>query len=798
MTPIDHSDPAGAAPRLRVLVIEDQPDDAELVVRELRRAGYTLDWQRVDTPEAFEAALDPALDIILSDFALPRFNGMEALRRLQARGLDIPFILISGTIGEDLAVETMRLGATDYLIKDRLSRLASAVQAAIEGRRLRRQAAEAEQALRRNAARFQALIENGAEAIWLVDQRAGITYVSPATRRVLGYAPEEVLGRDSLSLVHPDDLPAVRVVFENLVVGQLPRALMQARLRTQRGDWGWTEVSFDNQLRDPLVNALVVHLRDVTERVQRERELEAIARLNRAMREAPNRAAVLPLILEQVAALLHPEGASINLYNGATGETLIGAALGDWAPLHGTTVAQTGSLALEVMTTGRPFVSSDVRRDARRDPHYLPQTLTPHTTALAGVPLRAREVIIGSLWVGRRVPLEPEEVQLLGALADISAGAIQRMTLHEQTEVQLQRLSTLRTIDLAISASLDLNVTLNVLISQAIQQLSVDAAAILLFDPHTQQLTYAAGHGLRTTTLDRLRLRLGEGLAGQIAAERQMRVVADLAALPPATLKADLAYDEGFVVYIGAPLIAKGRLQGVFEVLHRAPLRPAADWLEFVETLAGQAAIAIDNATVYADLQRSHNDLRLAYDSTLEGWSRALDLRDRETEGHTRRVADLSLQLGRVMGLRSEDLLQLRRGALLHDIGKLGVPDYILHKPGPLTDEEWRIMRRHPVHAYEMLAPIAYLQRALDVPHYHHEKWDGTGYPDGLSGLAIPLAARIFAVADVYDALRSDRPYRPGWSEAQARAYIAEQAGRHFDPAVVAAFQQVEGAALFK
>ena len=796
VTPVDHPDAAGAAPaqHLRVLVVEDQPNDAELVVRELRRAGFVLDWQRVETPEAFDAALHSGLDIILSDYALPRFNGVEALQRLRAHGFDIPFILISGTIGEDLAVEAMRQGASDYLIKDRLFRLGPAVRAALEGRHLRRLAADAEQAMRQNAARFQALIENGTEAIWLMEGQGRVTYASPATRRVLGYAPEDMLGRDGFSLMHPEDVPAARVVFENLVVGHLPQALIQVRLQTQRGEWGWTEVGFDNQLTDPLVSALVVHLRDVTERVQRERELEAIARLNQALREATDRTTMLPLILEQVAALLQPDGATLDLYDPVTSTVVVEAALGEWAPLRGERLASAGTLAAEVMATGQPYVNLDVRRE----PRYFKKALTPNTGAVAAVPLRAREAVIGALWIGRRTPLEPEEVQLLGALADISASAIQRMTLHEQTEVQLQRLATLRTIDLAISASLDLNVTLNVLISQSIQQLNVDAAAILLFDPHTQQLTYAAGHGLRTTTMDRLRLRLGEGLAGQIAAERQLRVVTDLSALPPATLKADLVQGEGFVVYVGVPLIAKGQLKGVFKILHRTPLRIAADWLEFVETLAGQAAIAIDNATVYADLQRSHTDLRLAYDSTLEGWSRALDLRDRETEGHTQRVTELSLRLGRVMGMRPEDLVQLRRGALLHDIGKMGVPDYILHKPGPLTDEEWVVMHKHPGYAYDMLAPIAYLQRALDVPRYHHEKWDGTGYPDGLSGLAIPQAARIFAVADVYDALRSDRPYRQGWSEAKARDYIMDQAGRHFDPEVVAAFQQVADTALFE
>jgi putative nucleotidyltransferase with HDIG domain len=204
--------------------------------------------------------------------------------------------------------------------------------------------------------------------------------------------------------------------------------------------------------------------------------------------------------------------------------------------------------------------------------------------------------------------------------------------------------------------------------------------------------------------------------------------------------------------------------------------------------LAQQAAIAIDSAQSFSGLQRSTLDLALAYDSTLEGWARALELRDQETEGHSQRVTGMTVQLARALGMREEEIVHVRRGALLHDIGKMGIPDTILLKPGKLTDEEWKTMRQHPQFAYEMLAPIAYLKPGLDIPYCHHEKWDGTGYPRGLKGEQIPLAARLFAVADVWDALTSDRPYRKAWTPEQAREYIREQAGKHFDPKVVEVF----------
>jgi putative nucleotidyltransferase with HDIG domain len=271
-----------------------------------------------------------------------------------------------------------------------------------------------------------------------------------------------------------------------------------------------------------------------------------------------------------------------------------------------------------------------------------------------------------------------------------------------------------------------------------------------------------------------------------VANERRSISVADLR--QERIVYGPLVHEQGFVAYTAVPLIARGQVKGVLEVFHRGPLAQNEDWRSFLETLAGQAAIAVDNATLFDDLQQSHTELTCAYDSTIEGWAHALDLRDRETEGHSQRVTELSLRLARRLGVTGSDLLQIRRGALLHDIGKLGVPDAILLKPGPLSDEEWVLMRRHPAFAYEMLGSINYLRPAMDIPYCHHEKWDGSGYPQGLKGDHIPLAARIFAIADIWDALRSDRPYRPAWPETKVRAHITSLAGTHLEPRVVEAF----------
>jgi putative nucleotidyltransferase with HDIG domain len=285
---------------------------------------------------------------------------------------------------------------------------------------------------------------------------------------------------------------------------------------------------------------------------------------------------------------------------------------------------------------------------------------------------------------------------------------------------------------------------------------------------------------------------LGDGLAGRAAQERRIISIPNLSEQKDIFKASPLIYGEGFISYYGVPLIAKGQVKGVLEIFHRDPLSPEPEWREFLEAIAGQAAIAIDNASLFNDLEQSNLELKLAYNNTLEGWSRALDMRDNETEGHTQRVTGISLRLAQAMGLSKDELVYVRWGALLHDIGKMGIPDHILLKAGPLTDEEWGIMRKHPLYAYELLLPITHLRAALNIPYCHHEKWDGTGYPRGLKGEEIPLAARIFAVVDVWDALRSNRPYRQAWSEERTYDYIREETGKHFDPRVVEAFLRME------
>ena len=368
----------------------------------------------------------------------------------------------------------------------------------------------------------------------------------------------------------------------------------------------------------------------------------------------------------------------------------------------------------------------------------------------------------------------------------------QELSIKKTTEVklsqQLENLSALRAVGSAINTSMDLPLTLNILLDQISSKLNVDACRILLLNPYSRTLDHMADRGFRTPYLRGVDYPIGGTSYAWNAIRTRKLVTEDLTNHLVNPIESVVLDAEAFVKYIGAPLISKGSVKGVLEIYSRTSEPKDQVWMDFLEAMTGQAAIALDNATLFQDLQRANLDLTLAYDATIEGWARALELRDGATEGHSQRVMTMTLDLANRMGMLDEELIHVRRGALLHDIGKMGIPDHILLKPGPLTPEEWEIMRKHPVYAYEMLRSINYLNQALDIPHFHHEKFDGTGYPTGLKGDRIPLSARVFCVVDVWDALTSDRPYRKAWSEDKVIAYIKENTGSHFDPAIAAEF----------
>ncbi len=389
-------------------------------------------------------------------------------------------------------------------------------------------------------------------------------------------------------------------------------------------------------------------------------------------------------------------------------------------------------------------------------------------------------------WFELRLDPVPEGVFVLSL--DITS----RKDAERAVRQQLEQLRSLRAIDVAILGSTNFRLVLETVLAESVKRLHVDAAAVFLLDAGRTALDAVLSLGFRTDEVDTLRVRVGDGAVGRAALGLRTELIPDVADaaaarddVPPGLLA------DGTRGFCAVPLVAKSHLIGVLAVAHRAPLDVDDDWVGFLDAVAGQAAMAIEAGKSYESLQKAHLELALAYETTIEGWSNALELRDQQTAHHTARVTELTVELARAAGLGDAEIVHIRRGALLHDIGKMAVPDEILLKRGKLTAEETAVMQRHPTYAHDLLWPIAYLRPALDIPYRHHERWDGNGYPRGLKGEAIPLAARLFAVVDVWDALRSARPYREGWNDERAREHLLALAGSHLDPAAVGLFTKL-------
>ena len=456
-------------------------------------------------------------------------------------------------------------------------------------------------------------------AIFLLDPSgppSTFVELNDAAPKMLGYTRAEMLKLTPMMLepyTTQTQLQARNSEFDSQEVVNFETVLLHKDGHPVQVEFTAQMIQYENQ------PAIMNIARDISERKQHEIELQAIARLSAALRSAPSRVEILPVIVEQLVVLLNCETVAIEIIDPLTGEDVIEAAHGIWTTMTGTRQKSGTGINAIIRQTRKPYFANDLKNDPNL---VYPEWARNDIRGCIGAPLIALDQLIGFIWMGRRSEIAEAEVRLVTAVADIAANALHRATMYEQSQK--------------------------------------DAA-----------------------------------------------------------------------------------------------------------------------------------ELVLAYDSTLEGWAHALELRDQETEGHTRRVMQMTVELSKAMGVGEKEFENVRRGALLHDIGKMGVPDSVLLKPGTLNEREWEIMRRHPEYAKKFLEPIDYLRPVLDIPYCHHEKWDGTGYPRGLKGAEIPFVARIFAIVDVWDALTSDRPYRTAWTNEKTRQYILDQSGIHFDPQVVQVFMQL-------
>jgi PAS domain S-box-containing protein/putative nucleotidyltransferase with HDIG domain len=657
--------------------------------------------------------------------------------------------------------------------------------------------------------KFLAISENALDAIIMIDEEWRVTYCNPAAERIFGYSALEMTGKRIDDLFMPEEYreqfrkgfkvfrktgtgPAVGKVVEltakNKSGTRIPIELTVAPVKKQGKYWA------------------VAIIRDISRRKKAEEKIHhQIKLLSTLYKTAENLAKDISPI-EQAKHVVRTVVEDFGLTLAWLGKAekdgsvrLLAHYPEDISYPKEITVRWDESPEGQGPTgrairTGLPQITQNILEDPFFKPWKDVALKQGGIASAASFPLIARGHTFGTLNLySNQIGFFTEErINEIQTLANLSAAALENARLYEESLSRIQRITALRNIDMAITGSLDLRVVTKVALDEIIKQLNVDAAAILLLDPYTQTLEYLDARGFHFDEIKKARIPVGSGISGQAVQERKTIHIADLSRIDNQVfMQNDLVKKEGFVSYYATPLIAKGKILGVLEIFHRTAHQENSEWMDFLETLAGQVAIAIENAGLVDDILREHTELINAYNQTIEGWATALALKEEETADHSQRVTELTVRIARAMGMKEEELYYVRLGALLHDIGKIGVPDSILLKPGKLTDDEWKIMKKHPEYAFQMLSPIAYLSKAIDIPYCHHEKWDGTGYPRGLKGKQIPLSARIFAVVDVWDALTSDRPYRKAWPKDKAIEYIRSQSGSHFDPEVVDVFMKI-------
>ena len=617
---------------------------------------------------------------------------------------------------------------------------------------------QAETDLRKSEARFRSLVTATAQVIWTTDPLGKVVEDIPSWRRFTGQSYEEVLGYKWVEALHPDDRQKTLETWESSVE---KREIFMYEYRVRRYDGQYFYFSVRGiPFMDKEGNILewIGSGTDITERKFAEEALRRSEEQYRLLAEN-SLDVIWAMNMDFLFTYVNP---AIERHTGHTPREFQGTYLYEHCSEEDFTKALQAAMKLmtEANTTNRIRLEMDF---FRKDKSVIPV-----------------EVLAKIIFDENNNPLGMQ-----GVTRDIS----ERRLAKQQQDTLLKQKTSLRQIDQLIISLSPMDKGLQQVLQEALNNLDVDAVNILVLDEQKTFLINKAHLGYSTSFNGEMKIPLQNSIAGRSALLNKTISMKDVLTKDSPFLRSDMVKKESLRGYACSPMIAKGNILGVLEVFSKKTQELQSEQLEFLEILAEQAALVIDNATTFRDLQISNKKLIEAYDANIQGWSRALDYRDRETEGHSQRVTEITLALARKAGISDEaELRYIRWGALLHDIGKMGVPDRILLKNGPLTDEEWEIMKRHPIIARDLLRQIEYLKPSIDIPYCHHEHWDGKGYPQGLSGEDIPLAARIFSIADVWDALRSDRPYRKKWEKEKIINHMLSISGTYLDSEITRVF----------
>jgi PAS domain S-box-containing protein len=664
--------------------------------------------------------------------------------------------------------------------------------------------AQLHQLLRVSEQEYRTLVENATELIWTTDIEGRFTFVNRQAEVVSGQKLEDVIGKSFAPLIAPpEDLPLIQRVFLKTLAG----APQSYEVGVYRRDGSVFHLSVNTAplYRDGEVAGTISFGRDVTAQheaeaalTQRMAELSSLFEMSSALRGVEGLERMLPVIVDKAVEACRADCGSVLLLD-ESGEMLVYRyGTGARQILMGARRRLGQGISGRVAQSGAPHLSPDFQHDPLLIFEPATPTRLPEIASDVCVPLHVGEQVVGVMHVSAYTPrtFTEAEVRLLTAIANMAASAIHRAGLFEQLEHRVHELSVLFDVGKMVTASLRIEHVLKFVAGAATQAVHAEGSFVFLWDEQEERLVLHASQGFLAEGVGRVKYRLGEGLAGWVFLERQGVNAPDLAADPrwkrepehEAPLPSGRAKSARVV-----PLIVGNKTLGVLGVVNKigAPAPSTALRASFsvgdetlLTALAGQISIAIENARLYEDVR----DLSVA---AIRSLATAIDARDPYTRGHSDDVARLAVQMALAFGWGGADLEMIEFAALLHDVGKIAVPDAVLKKAEPLTADEWTIIRLHPYHSAQIVKPVESLRRIVPWVYHHQEHWDGTGYPDGLKGEAIPLASRIIAVADAFNAMTTDRPYRKALAVTEVLAEIRRCAGKQFDPQVAAVFLQM-------
>ncbi len=738
---------------LHVLIVEDNRDDVELLLYHLKNTFRSVHHTHVQNLREYREILPTFAEseapvghykVILSDWAVPEYDCLAALEILHEIKRTIPFIVVSGAIGETTAVALIKAGAYDFVFKEQPELLSHIIPKALEW---------AEQKKTEEAQRLQIELQNKAfqatpNAIAILSVQGSFEWVNPAYEKLTGWSLQELQGRywwEFCSEVHQENCMQV---FQKLRHKDLHH---WEGIATRKDGSRYQEFRQMSKLDDAnnVVQRYLLIRQDITSLKLYHQRLE----IDRE----------LPLILAncQTEASIYEESASY------LKRTFVEVQRAGFRPVEG----QEEKISR--------WIGDDMACSSATAHMEYPVLVEGKPKAICAVDWNA-------------APLEGTEVLIHYALEKLEQ-PLSRCMAQKKAKEWLHRLSLLDIFREYFGSGRNFNGAVLKILRIIRETLQADSVSLYIQNADGT-LTCRDHDGFFSDLIDNATIYPGEKNVGLAAEERRIIAAADIAAhhdeYPP-RFRA-IIEREKFVTQYCIPVVLANEVWAVLELFFRTPFNPDETWIAFGQAAAYHIGLALQMQTIIEELSNAYRELQSANESILEGLSSALEFRDKETEGHTLRVTTLFMAFASKFIQDEDERKKLRIGSLLHDIGKIGISDAILNKPGPLTQEEQIEMKRHPLISREILSRIPLLHECIDIPLYHHEKYDGTGYPFGLKGEAIPLAARLFAIVDVYDALTSDRPYRKAWPKGKTLEYIRANAGTHFDPALALRFIEMQ------